>query len=122
MMKNALKASFETEMANAQSLLRAGLLDAAMGCLETAHVMGQGYVRPHVRTHWAMLRIAARRGLLADAFGQALRIVLGAMGSAVGLVPSGNTGSSAVNMFKRMPIEPRIAALIEQDQQRDARA
>jgi hypothetical protein len=115
MMEAGLKAAFETEMASAQSLIRAGLLDAAMDCLETAHVLGQGHVMPHVRSHWAMLRIAARRRLLADACGQAMRIVLGAVGSAVGVVPAGNTGSSAVNMFKRMPIDPRIAALLERD-------
>jgi hypothetical protein len=111
--KNELQAWFETEMVNAESFIRAGLFDAAMGCLERAHVVGQGYVWPHVRTHWAMLRIAARRRLLVDACGQAMGIFLGAMGSAVGLVPSGNTGSNAVNMFKRMPIEPHLAALIE---------
>jgi hypothetical protein len=119
-MKNELKAAFETEMVAAESFIRAGRLDSAMRCLETAHVMGQSYVTPHVRTHWAMLRIAARRRLLADGCGQAVRIVLGALGSAVGLVPSGNLGSSGVNMFKRMPINQRIAALIERDRNRGA--
>jgi hypothetical protein len=114
-MEATLKAAFETEMASARSLIHAGLLDAAMDRLETAHVLGQGHVMPHVRSHWAMLRIAARRRLLADACGQAMRIVLGAAGSALGLVPTGNTGSSAVSMFRRMPIAPRIAALLERD-------
>lgn len=114
-MKHELQASFETEMVNAESFIQAGLLDAAMASLETAHVLGQGHVTPHVRTHWAMLRIAARRRLLADACGQVMRIILGAVGSAVGLVPTGNTGSSAVNMFQRMPIDTRVAALLERD-------
>ena len=83
--------------------------------LETAHVLGQNYVMPHVRSHWSMLRIAIKRRSLADGYGQAIRIVLGSLGSAVGIVPTGNTGGSDVSMFASMPITPGIAALIERD-------
>jgi hypothetical protein len=39
--------------------------------------------------------------------------VLGAVGSAVGVIPVGNTGGSDVNMFRRMPIPPDLARVLE---------
>ena len=47
------------------------------------------------------------------AFGQIVRIVLGTLGSAVGLVPVGNTGGTNVSMFKRMPIAPELQISID---------
>lgn len=114
-MKIELESAFEAEMAAAERLIRAGHLEHAMQHLETAHVLGQNHVMPHVRSHWSMLRIALKRRSLADSCGQAIRIVLGSLGSAVGVVPTGNTGGCNVSMFARMPIAPHIAALIERD-------
>lgn len=112
-MKDELKLAFDAEMAISERLIRSGRLERAMRHLETAHVLGQNHVLPHVQTHWSMLRIALKRHSLADCYGQVIRIVLGSMGSAVGIVPIGNTGGSDVSMFARMPITPRMAALIE---------
>lgn len=114
-MRIELKSAFEAEMAVAERLIRSGQLDRAMRHLETAHVLGQNHVMPHIRSHWSMLRIAIKRRAFADSCGQAIRIVLGALGSAVGVVPVGNTGGSDVNMFARMPIAAHIEALIERD-------
>lgn len=114
-MKGTWQVAFEMEMASAGRLIRAGHLDHAMRHLERAHVLGQRKVMPHVRSHWGMLRIALRRHAPAEAFGQAVRIVLGALGSAVGMVPVGNTGGTDISMFARLPIDPELAALIEQD-------
>ena len=47
------------------------------------------------------------------AFGQIARIVLGILGSAVGVVPVGNTGGTDISMFKRMPIEPELQNIID---------
>jgi hypothetical protein len=102
------------EMASAGRLIRAGRLDQAMRHLERAHVLGQRRIMPHVRSHWGMLRVALKRHALAEVSGQAVRIVLGALGSAVGMVPIGNTGGTNVSMFARLPIDPELAALIEQ--------
>lgn len=117
-MKSELKKAFESEMAAARRLAASGRLALAMRHLETAHVLGQRQVLPHVRTHWGMLQIALRRGALKDAFGQALRIVLGAIGSAVGIVPTGNTGGSDIGMFVRRPVDPELAALIDRQRRR----
>nr|WP_314626521.1 DUF3703 domain-containing protein [uncultured Noviherbaspirillum sp.] len=105
---------FEREMAEARSLYRDGLLDQAFSHLENAHVLGQRFVAPHVRSHWFMLRIGLRRRSASEACGQAVRIVLGALGSALGLVPTGNTGGTNVGMFRRLPVRPDIAHLLAQ--------
>ena len=60
-----------------------------------------------------MLKVEIRRRRPAAAFGQAVRIVLGVLGSAAGVVPVGNTGGSDVGMFKRMPIDPELQTIID---------
>ncbi|MFC5460496.1 DUF3703 domain-containing protein [Massilia niabensis] len=117
-MNSALKAAFENEMASAARLIQAGHPDQAMRHLERAHVLGQRKAMPHVRSHWAMLRIALERRAPGEVLGQGVRIVLGALGSAVGIVPTGNTGGTNISMFARLPIDPELAELIRQDQDR----
>lgn len=112
-MNHRLRQAFETQMRAAMQCYAQNELEAAFGLLETAHVLGQRHVLPHVRTHYWMLRIGCRRRAPADVWGQALRIVLGALGSAVGVVPTGNTGGTDVGMFRRMPVDPAIRRLIE---------
>lgn len=112
-MNPAQNAAFENEITSAQQLIARGALAQGFVHLERAHVIGQAFVAPHVRTHWSMLQVEFRRRRLVAAFGQAVRIVLGALGSAAGVVPTGNTGGSDVNMFKRMPIEPELQRIID---------
>ena len=112
-MKAALRHAFEREMAAARELERRGLFDEALRHLERAHVLGQREVAPHVRTHWRMVLVALRRRDVAASWGQAIRIVLGALGSAVGRVPVGNTGGTDIGMFERLPIEPELTKLLE---------
>ncbi len=111
-MTPALKEAFEREMAEARRLYRDGRLDQAFSHLETAHVLGQRHVVPHVRSHWLMLNIGLRRRSMPEVFGQAVRIVLGALGSAIGIVPYGNTGGTDISMFKRLPIASEIAHVL----------
>ena len=47
------------------------------------------------------------------ALGQTVRILLGILGSAVGVVPVGNTGGTDIGMFKRMPIEPELQNIFD---------
>ena len=112
-----LRNAFEAEMRAANREIAQGCLSCAQRHLETAHVLGQAWAGPHVRAHWGMLRVAIKRRAAGDAWGQMLRIVLGAIGSAIGLLPDGNTGSSKVSMFKRMPVHPELAALRKADRQ-----
>lgn len=103
-MNEAHRKALEEEFALANLLMRQRRDQEALAHLERAHVLGQEYVRPHLRSHWLMLKIAARRRDPVAVFGQGLRIVLGGLGSAIGKVPTGNTGGTDVSMFKRMPI------------------
>jgi hypothetical protein len=112
-MKPELNQAFESEMAAAQRLYEKGWLDQAFKHLEVAHVLGQRYVVPHVRSHWLMLKIGMRRRSAYEVWGQAMRIILGAVGSAAGIVPRGNTGGTNISMFKRLPIEADTAKLLD---------
>ena len=104
-----LRKAFEAEMAAARNLYQKGQLSQAFAHLETAHVLGQRYVLSHIQSHWLMLKIGWRRRSTAEVMGQVARIILGALGSAVGVVPTGNTGGTNISMFKRLPIAPTIA-------------
>lgn len=112
-MKPIQKAAFANEIALAQNLIAAGELDASFPHLERAHVIGQAFVAPHVASHWLMLRVEFRRGRAMAILGQAARIVLGTLGSAVGIVPFGNTGGTNVSMFKPMAVAPELQNIID---------
>lgn len=106
------KTAFDDAVALARAALAQGDPVTAQLQLERAHVLGQAEVWPHVVSHWLMLRVALRRRQGGAVIGQALRIVLGALGSAVGLVPVGNTGGSDIGMFRRLPVAPELQRLI----------
>jgi hypothetical protein len=105
--------AFDNEIALAKALIAKNELEAGFGHLERAHVIGQGFVVPHARSHWLMLRVEVRRRRVIAAFGQTVRLVLGMLGSAVGIVPVGNTGGTDISMFKRMPIDPELQNIID---------
>ena len=115
-MKTPRTEAYDREVNAAEQLMNAGRGTEAYAHLERAHVLGQEQVLPHVFAHWLMLRVEIQRRDVLSALGQMVRIVLGAVGSAVGIVPRGNTGGSNVNMFKPMPIPPDLAILIEADE------
>lgn len=66
----------------------------------------------HVRSHLAMLRVGLARRDAREVIGQLLRIPAGALGSAAGLVPLGNTGGANVSAFRPMPIADDLARLL----------
>jgi hypothetical protein len=107
------------ELAMARRFMREAKYEDASRHLERAHVLGQRFVRWHVVAHWLMFKVALHRRELSAALGQAIRIVLGAIGSAVGRVPMGNTGGSDVNMFRPMPIAPDLQAAMQGDGSED---
>jgi len=84
----------------------------AFSHLERAHVLGQENIRAHVASHWLMLVVAVKQRAPLAALGQVARIVLGLIGSALGAVPTGNTGGSNTSMFMRLPIEPELLAIM----------
>ena len=113
--------AFNNEIVLAKEFIARGELEPGYVHLERAHVIGQAFVVPHARSHWLMLQVEFRRRRPVAAFGQVVRIVLGALGSAVGTVPVGNTGGSDISMFKRLPIAPELQDLIDGRAPPDAR-
>lgn len=111
-MSPEIRQAFNAEMTAAIALYKDGEFVQAFQHLELAHVLGQQYVAPHVATHYWMLRIGLKRRSVSEVLGQAIRIVLGVLGSAVGIVPVGNTGGTNISMFRRLPIDPSIKKLI----------
>jgi len=103
----------EREILAARQAEARGKPDGAFLHLERAHILGQTSTVEHVRVHWHMFLWGIRQRNVRETLGQLLRIVGAAVGTAVGLVPQGNTGGTNVNSFKSMPIPPELAALIE---------
>jgi hypothetical protein len=112
-MNSRRQQAFDREVALGRELLAAGDLEHAFAHLERAHVIGQTFVAAHAKSHWLMLRLEVRRGRVGASLGQAVRLVLGIIGSAVGVVPIGNTGGTDISMFKRLPIAPELQEIID---------
>jgi hypothetical protein len=109
------RGAFEHELDLARGHIAGGRPDHAVPHLERAHVIGQREVGPHVQVHWIMFRMALEARDVGAAVGQAVRIVLGALGSAVGVVPTGNTGGTNISMFKRLPIDPELERIMKDE-------
>lgn len=106
-------ASFvDAEIATAERLEASGKAAAGFQHLERAHVLGQASTFHHVRVHVLMLRWSLRHRVWAEARGQLLRIFGAATKTALGWVPSGNTGGSNVSPFKPLPVPDDLATII----------
>lgn len=101
------------EIAHARTLIAQRQHERAMPHLERAHVLGQRLTGSHALVHWLMFRAECGRGRWRAAVGQLIRIGMGIVGNTLGVLPVGNTGSSDVNMFRRMPIPSELARLME---------
>lgn len=108
-----LNQAFEAEIRKALTLYRSMNMDAAYSRLEKAHVLGQRYLVPHVRCHWLFLKIGWTRKIPYEVWGQLVRLFLGAVGSALGQVPIGNTGGTNIGMFRTLPIDPSLIRLLK---------
>ena len=108
-----IASSVESELENAKLARSAGDFSQEFTHLERAHVLGQESTYWHVKVYVLMLVWATRNGLVREALGQVFRIVGAATKTAFGLVPQGNTGGANVSPFKKMPVSPELAALIQ---------
>ncbi len=105
--------AFDQAMSEARRALASQQFTAALQQLQRAHVLGQLAVWPHTQTHALMLLLEWRRRRFGAVLGQLLRLVLGVIGSAVGKVPTGNTGDSEISMFQSLPIAPELQQIID---------
>ena len=106
----------ETELLAAVSTEFAGKHQRAFLHLERAHVLGQSSTFHHVRVHWRMFCWGWRQRDVRECAGQLMRIIGAATKTAVGFVPSGNTGGSNVSPFKALPISTDLSKIIEMTQ------
>lgn len=113
-MNEALRRAIRAEFDAAEHALAAGELEQGFRHLERAHVLGQAFVLPHVRSHVGMLRVGWRRRDAREIIGQLLRIPGAAIGSLLGHVPVGNTGGANVPAFRAMPIPKDLADILAQ--------
>ncbi|WP_200821293.1 DUF3703 domain-containing protein [Oceanicoccus sp. KOV_DT_Chl] len=80
--------------------------------LENAHVLGQESTYHHVKVHCLMLLWGLRQRRVGEIVGQLIRILGAATKTAIGFVPTGNTGGSNISPFKSIPIKPELSAII----------
>ena len=72
--------------------------------LENAHVLGQESTYQHTKVHCLMLMWGLRQLNGREVLGQLIRIIGAATKTAIGLVPSGNTGGSNISPFTKLPL------------------
>lgn len=100
------------EIAEARRLEAVGAVAASFAHLERAHVLGQAATVQHVRVHFQMLAWSLRHRVWKEARGQVLRVVGAATKTALGWVPTGNTGGASISLFKPLPVPRDLARVI----------
>lgn len=108
-MPEAVRAAYTGEMRAARN---AATPEARWRHLERAHILSQPWPWPHTANHLAMLASAIRQRDRREAFGQVIRIIVAAPGSALGRYPEGNTGRARVGLTRPMPLPADLAALL----------
>jgi hypothetical protein len=111
-MNESLRRAFESEMEQARARLGDGRYAESLLHLERAHILGQRWVVPHVRTHWWMLRVGWGARSASEVIGQIARLTLAGPGSLVGRIPLGNPGTTRVGIFKPVEIPPDLDRLL----------
>lgn len=106
-----LRRAFDARLAAGDDALRAGRADEAMAQYEAAHILGQAWTGPHVRSHVALLRWALHERRPRELLGQVTRIVAAAMFTWL-WVPRGNPGSTRVGALARRPVPDELATLL----------
>ncbi len=112
-MRIELKKKIGSEFTIAIRKFNDGKLSESFHHFERIHVLGQKNIYWHVLSHIYMLKIALKTSSFGEIIGQLIRIPLAVLGSAIGVVPTGNTGGSNVGLFKRMPIPDELQVYFE---------
>lgn len=102
----------EAELNLARVAKQKGDFSQSFRHLENAHVMGQESTYFHVKVHVLMFCWALKRNDFRELLGQFFRVIGAATKTAVGFIPSGNTGGANVSPFKVMAIEPELQECI----------
>ena len=114
-MKANIQQAFEAALSHGYTLMSQGDYSQAYTLFGRAHVIGQRWVLPHTRSHWAFMVWGWRRRDWRELAGQCLRLPVGIVGSLIGWLPMGNTGGTDVRPTQPMPVPEDIARLLDQD-------
>ncbi|GAA3428105.1 DUF3703 domain-containing protein [Streptosporangium sandarakinum] len=109
-MPERVRGAYRAEMRAARTATEPG---ARWRHLERAHIISQPWPWPHTRNHIAMFALAIAQRDRREAFGQVVRIIVAAPGSALGRYPEGNTGRATVSLTQPMPLPDDLAALLQ---------
>ncbi len=112
-MSERRRSHYEAAMERGEAARRCGALDEAFTALGEAHILGQPWMGPHLRSHWAMLHVGLLQLDFREVGGQLLRLALVAPGTWLDRLPLGNHGRARVSAFKPMPIPERLRLLLE---------
>lgn len=107
-----IKPYVEQELSLAKRARKHGHVRVEFTHLENAHVLGQASTFIHTKVHVLMLIWAVRQVNIKEGVGQVLRIIGAATKTAMGFIPSGNTGGTSVSPFQVLPVDPKLAAII----------
>lgn len=107
-----IKPYVDQELTSAKQARKLGDVTGEFSHLENAHVLGQASTFLHTKVHILMLCWAVRQVNIKEGLGQIMRIVGAATKTAIGLVPSGNTGGTNVSPFKVLPVSPKLAIIL----------
>jgi hypothetical protein len=105
-----IEPAFQRELIASRNALDA---ETEFAHLERAHVLGQASTVLHVTAHLRMAAWAIRERNVRELLGQIFRFFGAATKTAVGWVPSGNTGGANVSPLKPLPIPADLASEIE---------
>lgn len=111
-MTSELRAAFRDSLESAKSFYADRNYEAAFASLETAHILGQQFLLPHIVVHLWMLRVGAARKDNREVFGQIVRLIATVPGFILGWVPLGNTGGANVSALKPMPVPEALSRLV----------
>ena len=108
-MSSAVRAAFTAELTDART---AETPEARWAALERAHILSQPWPWPHTKAHAVMLGVAWREKDRKEAWGQVIRLLVAAPGSALGRYPEGNTGRATVPLTRPMPVPDNLAQIL----------
>lgn len=111
-MRPELRTAYRQSLQSAKSHYAERNHEAAFASLETAHVLGQQFLLPHIVVHIWMLRIGAARRDHREVIGQVVRLMATVPGFLLGWVPLGNTGGANVSALKPMPVPDALSQLV----------
>lgn len=112
--KKLTKHFINQKMNEYQLALAQGEHEKAFSILEDAHVIGQQSTYYHCLVHYRMLRHGLRYRDFKEVFGQVVRLVGAFTKTAIGLVPTGNTGGANISPFKRLPVSKANQAILNE--------